>query len=115
ADGGDVRLDVLHGVVDGQQVGDGATRRVDVDGDVPVRVLALQVQQLGHDEVGDGVVDGRAQEDDAVLEQPGEDVEGAFPPARLLDHDGHEVGAGHWLLRVVLEPGVAARQGTEPK
>jgi hypothetical protein len=53
------------------------------------------VEELGHDQVGDGVVDGGAEEDDAVLEQPGEDVEGALSPARLLDHDGHEVGVGH--------------------
>ena len=44
--------------------------RVDVDVDVLVRVLGLEVQQLGADQVGDRVVDRRAQEDDVLLEQP---------------------------------------------
>jgi hypothetical protein len=34
------------------------------------------VQQLGHDDVGDLVVDGRAEEDDALLQQARVDVEG---------------------------------------
>ena len=70
ADRGDVGLDVLHRVVDGEQRGDVATGGVDVDVDVLVGVLGLEVQQLGADQVGDRVVDRRAQEDDVLLEQP---------------------------------------------
>src|SRR3954451_1940554 len=74
ADGGDVGLDELHRVVDGEQTGDLATGRVDVDRDVLVGLLALEVQQLRNHDVGDDVVDRGAEEDDAVLQQPREDV-----------------------------------------
>jgi len=39
----------------------------------------LEVQELGHDEVCDLVVDRRTEEDDPVLEQARVDVEGALP------------------------------------
>ena len=42
---------------------------VDVDLDSLVGVLGLEEQQLRADEVGDGVIDGRAQEDDVLAEQ----------------------------------------------
>ena len=43
---------------------------VDVDRDVGVGVLRFQVQKLGDDQVRDVVVDRRAEEDDAIDEQP---------------------------------------------
>src|SRR3954452_8705403 len=49
------------------------------------------MKQLGHDEVGDRVIDRRAEEDDPLLEQPGEDVVGALTPVGLLDDVGHRV------------------------
>jgi len=54
----------LHGVVDREQRRDVPARRVDIQVDVLVGVLILQVQELGHDEVADRVVDGRAEEHD---------------------------------------------------
>src|SRR3954447_8803141 len=54
------------------------------------------MKQLGHDEVGNSVVDRRAEEDDPLLEKPGEDVVGALASVGLLDHIGHRVIAhGH--------------------
>ena len=91
ADRRHVGLDVLHRVVDREEPGDLAAGRVDVDRDVLVRVFALEVQQLGDDQVGDRVVDRRAEEDDALLEQPGVDVERALAAVRLLDDRGDEV------------------------
>jgi len=44
------------------------------------------VKELRVDEVRNLVVDGRADEDDAFVEQPRVDVEGALAAARLLDH-----------------------------
>ena len=64
-----VGLDELHRVVDRQAGVDRAAGRVDVERDVLVGVLGLQVQELGHDQVGDLVVDGRAEEDDPLVEQ----------------------------------------------
>src|SRR3990172_3113138 len=43
------------------------------------------MEKLGHDQIGDGVVNRRAEEDDAVLEQPAIDVEVALTPAGLLE------------------------------
>ena len=48
-----VRFDELHGVVDRESCGHDATRRVDVQVDVLVRIFGLQEQQLGDDETGD--------------------------------------------------------------
>jgi hypothetical protein len=83
-----VRLDELHRVVDREARVHRAARRVDVDRDVLVGVLGLEVQQLRHDEVRDLVVHGCPQEDDALVQQPAVDVEGALASRRLLDHHG---------------------------
>ena len=91
ADRGDVGLDVLHRVVDREQRRDVAAGAVDVDVDVLVGVLRLEVQQLGADQVGDRVVDRRAQEDDVLLEQPGVEVEGPLAAVGLLDDRGDQV------------------------
>ena len=50
-------LHELHRVVDGHAGGDRPARRVDVQPDVPVGVLALEVEELRDEEVGDVVVD----------------------------------------------------------
>ena len=81
----DVRLDELHRVVDRQPRVDAAAGRVDVERDVLFGILALEVQQLRDHEVRDLVVDRRAQEDDALVEQPRVDVELALPARRALD------------------------------
>ena len=69
ADGHDVTVHVLHRVVDGEHVGHAATGRVDVHGDVAVGIQRLEHQQLGHDVVGNRLVDRRAQEHDPLFEQ----------------------------------------------
>ena len=60
----------------------------------------LQVEQLGHDQVGDLVVHGCPQEDDALVEQAGVDVEGALAARRLLDHHGDKWAHGPRLVLV---------------
>ena len=50
-DGGDVRLDELHGVVDGEPGGDDAAGRVDVEADIALRVFPLEEEELGDDQV----------------------------------------------------------------
>ncbi len=79
---GDVAADELHRVVDRHAGGDRTTGAVDVEPDVLARVLALQVQQLRADLVGDVVVDVGAQHDHPVLEQAVEDG-GAWIEATL--------------------------------
>ena len=67
--------------------GDAAAGAVDVQVDVGLGVLVGQDQHLGDDQVGDGVVDGRAQDDDAVLEQAGIDIHRPLFTAAPFDHD----------------------------
>src|SRR5439155_26296195 len=100
AQGRDVRLDVLHRVVDREKRRDRTARRVDVDRDVLRRVLGLEVDQLRHDQVRDGVVDLGPEENDPLLEQPRVDVERAFPTVRLLDDDGNHVVLHDVLLAI---------------
>src|SRR5690606_6690890 len=85
ADGGEGGLDVLHRVVDREQRRDVATGAGVVGVDVLVVDLRLEVQQLGADPVGDGVVDGLPQEDDVGPALAGETVRGSLAPAGLLD------------------------------
>ncbi len=84
-DGADARLDVLHGVVDGEAGIHRTAGGVDVQPDVLLGILTGQEEQLRHDDVGDLVVDGRPDEDDSVFEQPRVDVHPAFAPIRGLD------------------------------
>jgi len=60
ADGGYVRPDKLHGVVDGHARGDGTSGRVDIDVDIFLRILCFEEEKLGHDQIGNLIVDGRA-------------------------------------------------------
>ena len=53
---------------------------VDVDGDVLVRVIGLEVEELRDDEVRDLVVDRRAEKDDPLVEQTRIDVEQRASP-----------------------------------
>src|SRR5712691_2453692 len=102
----DGRLHVLHGVVDGEARRHRATGRVDVDLDLLPRIVGGEVHELGDDEVGDHVVDGPADQDDAVLQQPRVDVERALAVAALVLDDGRDVRQSGWqLTRYVARPG----------
>src|SRR5699024_7591876 len=99
ADGLDLRLDVLHRVVDRGHRGERTAGRGDVERDVTVRILRFEDQQLGHDIVGARVVDLGAEEDHAVVEELGVRVlalEAVGRPLFELRHDvtrlGHETG-----------------------
>jgi hypothetical protein len=74
AGGGDEATHDVHRVEDRQAAGDHTARRVDVQHHLLVRILALEEEELGDDDVGDVVVDLGAEEDDAVLQQAAEDV-----------------------------------------
>ncbi len=70
-----VASDVLHGVVNAHAGGHRPAGTVDVQVNVRLRVLELQEQHLGDDQVGADVVDRALQEDNPVFEQPAVDVE----------------------------------------
>src|SRR5215212_3668437 len=52
------------------------------------------MEQLGHDQVRDLVVHGRAEEDDPLVEEAGVDVERALPTGGLLDDHRYEWAHG---------------------
>ena len=92
ADGGDLRLNEVHGVQNCQAGVDLATGRIDVERDILLGILALKMQQLGNDQVGADGVDLLAQEDDAIVEQARIDIVAALAARRLLDNVWHEGG-----------------------
>ena len=58
---GDIRADVLHGVVDGQSGRHQAPRRVDVKIDILFRIFRFKKQHLSNEQIGDLVIYGGAQ------------------------------------------------------
>src|SRR5204863_951431 len=85
-------LHVLQRVVDSKEGGDVTARAVDVEADVLVRALGFQEEDLGADDVGDVVVDGRAEEDDVLPEQARVDVPATLAPVGRLDDLGDVIG-----------------------
>jgi hypothetical protein len=72
---------------------------IDVHLNLAVGIVPGQIQQLSDDQVGDDVIDGRAEKDDAVLLEQREDVVPALPTAGLLDHHRDGIRKGlkrHW-------------------
>src|SRR5207237_3376517 len=71
-----------------------SARAIDVEVDLLVRILALEEQHLRDHDVRHVVVDGRAEEDDAVLEEPRVDVVRTLAAVCLLHHERHR-DVGH--------------------
>ena len=86
--GGDIAGNVLHGVVNGHAGTDTSPGTVDVECDILGGVLVGQVEELGNEDVGNFVVDALSEEDDAVLEEAGDDV---FLGGAVVDY-GHAMG-----------------------
>ena len=103
AHGGDVAADELHRVVDRHAGRDRPAGAVDVQPDVLLVVVALEVEELGADLVGDVVVDRRAEHDHPVPQQAVEDVGAGIDPG--VEHVGQD-DLGHGArLSAGREPG----------
>mmetsp|Transcript_7092 Transcript_7092/g.10650 ORF Transcript_7092/g.10650 Transcript_7092/m.10650 type:complete len:277 (-) Transcript_7092:219-1049(-) len=102
AHGVDIARHVLHGIVNGHAGADAPPGRVDVERNVLGGVLVGEVEELGDEDVGDLVVDSLAEEDDAVLEEAGDDV---LLGGAVVD-DGHAYGSAGRLLVGILAAGV---------
>ena len=63
---------------------------------------ACRVDHLGDDEVGDLVVEGLAEKDDPLAEQPGVHVPRSLSSGGGLDHIGHVCHAQLLLLSATL-------------
>src|SRR5262249_27051643 len=87
-------------------------RRVDVEADVRVRILGLEEEQLGDDQVGRRLAHLRAEEDDPLAQEPREDVERALEAAvGFDDHRHHGVKcATHWLHIITPPQGCTSRR-----
>mmetsp|Transcript_29667 Transcript_29667/g.88003 ORF Transcript_29667/g.88003 Transcript_29667/m.88003 type:complete len:218 (-) Transcript_29667:95-748(-) len=107
AHGRHVAGDVLHGVVDGHAGAHGSSGAVDVQGNVLLGIVVGEVQELGHQDVGDLVVDSLTQQDDPVLQQAGDDVHLTLVG---VDH-GHADGSRGRLIVRVLPAGIDLRLG----
>ena len=86
ADGGNIALDILHGIVDGHTVGNGTARAVDVEADIFFGVLPFQIQQLCNDHARGIGVDILAQNDNTVVQQAGENIIAALTARSLLNN-----------------------------
>ena len=86
ADGMHLVCDVLHCVVDGKGVVHTAARTVYVEIYGFFSVFGLQEQELRDDDVGAGLVDIGAEEDDPVFQQPAVDIIGTLIPAFAFDY-----------------------------
>ena len=82
---------ILHGIINRKTGRDASARAVDVQIDVFLGIFRLQEEQLGNDQACDGVVDRRANKDNAFLQKAGEDIVSPFTTACLFDHDGDEL------------------------
>lgn len=89
-DGLDIAFDQLHGVKNRHTRVDFSTGRVDIHGDVFVRVFFLQVEHLRDDIVDHVSFDSSADEDDAIFEESGVYVIGAFAVVFFFDDGGNE-------------------------
>ena len=85
--------------MDGHARADRAAGAVDIQADILVRVLPFQVQQLRHHKACRGVVDLLAQNDDAVIQQTGEDIIGTLTMCRLFDNVRNKTHKVRLLIR----------------
>ena len=85
-----VRLHKLHSVVNGESRGDRASRRVDIQLNILLRIFRLQKKHLRRCQIGYMIVNGRSDENDVLFEEPRINVVSAFAATGLFDHHGYE-------------------------
>jgi len=92
ADGRNIRLDVIHRVVDRHCRGNRSAGGVDVELDVFLRVFGFEEEELGDNDVRGVVVDRAAQKDNAFAEKARVNIVRAFAEGGFFDDGGDEVG-----------------------
>lgn len=65
----------MHSVINGQSGTDTSPRRVNVESNVFFGIVVGKVEELSDENVGDLVVDVGAEEENAIFEETGDDVE----------------------------------------
>jgi hypothetical protein len=90
ADGRHVRLDILHGVVHREPRGHDAARRVDIKGNILLRILGFEEQELRAGDRRNMVVNLAGQKNDPLLQQARIDVVSPLAPVGHLDDGGDQ-------------------------
>ena len=85
-DGGHIGLDILHGVVNRKTGRHTAAGAVDIELNVLIRIFRFQIEQLCHNQAGRNVIHLFGEDNDAVIEEAGENVIGTLSPAGLLNY-----------------------------
>ena len=84
ANGRNIALDILHGVVDCHAGSDRTAGAVDVQRNILLIVLSFQIQQLCNYQTGSCIVDLIGQHDDTIIQQAGKNIIGTFTAAGLF-------------------------------
>ena len=99
--GRDVTLQEVHRVVDRHSACHHPAGGIDVELNVFLGILHLEEQELGDDQVRHAIVDRRADKDDPVLQQPGEDIHAPLPAAGVFN-DKRDVIAHEISILLIL-------------
>ena len=86
-DGGDVRTDILHRIIDRKAGGHDAAGAVDVKVDIFGRVFGFQEEKLCNDDIGHMVFNLAVKEYNAVLQKSGINIIGALSASGLFDNN----------------------------
>ena len=86
ADGGNVTLDILHGVIDRHAVCDAAAGAVDIELNVLIGILRFEIEHLRDDQTCRRCVDFFREHNDAVVEQARENIIRTFAAAGLFNN-----------------------------
>lgn len=86
-DGGNIRMDILHRIIDRKAGGHDAAGAVDVKMDIFRRVFGFQKEKLRNDDIGHMVFNLAVKEYDAVLQKTGINIIGALSASGLFDNN----------------------------
>ena len=81
---------MIHGINHRKSRRDRAARAIDVERDILLWVLGLEEEELGDNEIRHIVVDGAAEKDNALFEEPRENIVGAFAHRSLFNNHWDE-------------------------
>ncbi len=99
---GHIAAEESHGVDDSKSRRDAAAGGVDVELDIGFGIVVGEKKELRDDRVGGFIGDGAAEDDNAVLEEAGVDVVGAFSSAAFFNDDGDELVDAHSCVRLLI-------------
>ena len=97
-----ITFDVIHRIVNGHAVRNGATRAVDIEVNILLRVLPFQIEQLRHHKAGRSGIHIFAQHNNAVIEQAGKNIVAALTARSLFDYIGYKAHRGSLLIEKIV-------------